>query len=159
MKSVYIETTIPGYVVSKPSRDLIIAAHQQITQDWWENNLQNYESFISRIVIDEILNGDELHSQKRMELIKSIPLLNFSEEIEHIASIYMNYFQFPEKLVRDMYHLAYSVFYEINFLLTWNCKHLANANMRYDITRLNYELGYKTPDICTPEELTNYEEE
>jgi len=159
MKSVYIETTIPSYLVSRSSRDLIIAGHQRITQDWWENSLQNYECFISRIMINEILNGEELYAQKRLELIKNIPLLDYDDEIEHIASIYMNHFNFPEKLVRDMYHLAYSVFHEIDFLLTWNCRHLANANMRYNITRLNYELGYKTPDICTPEELTNLEEE
>jgi hypothetical protein len=153
MKKTYIETTIPGYLVSKPARDIIILCHQEITKEWWENYRQDYELYISPIVIEEINNGDPNYSKKRIDLIQEIPALDYDNQIENLAQHYMEYFNFNEKILRDVYHISYAVFYEMDFLLTWNCKHLANAHIRAQLSRINLKLGYNTPDICTPEEL------
>lgn len=153
MDKVYLETTIPSYVVSKLSRDIIVLSHQQTTKDWWENNKIDYELYISQIVIDEISEGDKDLAKNRNELIKNIPLLEYNNEVEKLAEMYFKYFKFQKKALRDAFHIAFAVYYEIDFLLTWNCRHLANANVRTNLVKLNYDLNYKTPDICTPEEL------
>lgn len=159
MEKVYLETTIPSYIISRTSRDIIVLSHQEITKEWWETNRPNYEIYISQIVIDEISEGNKELAQKRNELIYNLPLLEYNNEVEKLALKYFEYFKFPKRALRDAFHLAFAVYYEIDFLLTWNCTHLANANIRLNLAKLNYKLSYNTPDICTPEELTKITEE
>jgi predicted nucleic acid-binding protein len=153
METVYIETTIPSYLVSEPSRDVVIIGHQQLTQNWWENEKKKYELFISEIVIEEISRGNPHYSKQRLEIIKDAKLLILDDNITKIAENYMQNFNFPEKLLRDVFHVAYAVYYEIDYLLTWNCKHIANAHFKKQLEIFNNKEGYKTPEICTPEEL------
>jgi len=153
VERVYLETTIPSYMVSRPSRDIIVLAHQEITKEWWNNCRSDYELYISQIVIDEISEGDENLAQKRNEIINNIPLLEYNNDVEKLALKYFEHFQFPKKALRDAFHLAFAVYYEIDFLLTWNCAHLANAIVRTNLSKFNNKLDFKTPDICTPEEL------
>lgn len=153
MKKVYLETTIPSYMASRPSRDIIVLSHQEITNEWWANNRHNYKLFISQVVIDEIGGGDKELIQKRYTLIKNIPLLEYNNDVEILALKYFEHFKFPKRALRDAFHIAFAVNYNIDFLLTWNCSHLANANIRANLVKFNYKLGYNTPDICTPEEL------
>ena len=153
MGTVYIETTIPSYIVSRSSRDIIVLSHQEITKEWWDSNRKDYNLYISQIVIEEISERDNSLVQKRNELIKEIPMLEYNDDVEKLAQIYFEHFKFPLKSLRDAFHMAFAVYYELDFLLTWNCKHLANANIRLELARFNFTLGYKTPDICTPEEL------
>ena len=80
-------------------------------------------------------------------------ICGYNDDVEKLAQIYFEHFKFPLKSLRDAFHMAFAVYYELDFLLTWNCKHLANANIRLELARFNFTLGYKTPDICTPEEL------
>ena len=155
METVYIETTIPSYIISEQSQDIILLSRQVLTKEWWDNERKYYDLFISQIVIDEILAGNKVFAKKRLNLINRIKLLDFNTEIEELAKLYMQYFNFPEKLVRDIYHIAYSVYYNMDFLLTWNCRHLANAHFKVQIERFNSKFGLKTPEICTPEELKN----
>jgi len=153
MEKVYIETTIPSYLVAKPNRDIVILSHQEISKDWWENERNKYELYISEYVIGEIRKGDNILSQKRIELIKDIFLLEHNNDIEILAREYLRLLGFPEKAAIDILHIAYSVYYEMDYLLTWNCKHLTNACFKVKLLKLNNKLGYKTPEICTPEQL------
>lgn len=153
MKKVYLETTIPSYLAGRLSRDIVILSHQKTTLEWWEQKKTDYELYISQVVIDEISAGDKNLAQKRNEFIKDIPLLEYNDAIEDLADKYFKHLKFPKKAIRDSFHIAIAVYHDIDFLLTWNCTHLANANIRTELTKYNYGLGYKTPDICTPEEL------
>lgn len=153
MQKVYMETTIPSYLVSRPNRDIIILSHQEITKDWWENERSKYDLYLSEYVIEEISKGDEILSQKRIDLIKGIMLLEHNNEIETLAGQYLKYLELPKNAAIDMLHIAYSVYYEMDYLLTWNCKHLANAYLKVKLVKLNNKSGYKTPEICTPEQL------
>jgi rRNA-processing protein FCF1 len=152
-KKVYLETTIPSYITSKPNRDIIVLARQEITREWWENYKAEYQLFVSQTVIDEISGGDEHYAKSRIELIKSIAFLQADKNIEDLALKYFSYFNFPEKAIRDAAHLAYAVFYQMDYLLTWNCKHLANGKIREGLHKFNMQSGFTTPEICTPEEL------
>lgn len=159
MPTLYIETTIPSYLVSKPNRDIIILAHQQLTKEWWDNYRHLFDMYISQVVLDEIRRGDPEMVSKRIEILHNIPLLEVNEEVENLAKRYFNSLKFPVKALRDAFHLAYVVVYEVDILATWNCTHLANANILYRLSRLNKEWGYETPIICTPEELIDYPKE
>lgn len=157
--TLYIETTIPSYLVARPSRDIIVLAHQQLTKEWWDDYRHLYEMFISQIVLDEIKQGDPEMASKRIEILQEIPMLEINNEVENLAEKYFSSLKFPAKAMRDAFHLAYAVIYEINFLATWNCTHLANANVLFLLSKLNKEWGYETPIICTPEELMGYPKE
>jgi hypothetical protein len=152
-KSVYIETTIPSYITSELSSDIIILGHQKLTIDWWREYRYNFELFSSQVVVDEIQKGDNEQAQKRLELMSGVKVLDFSPEVEELGKRYFSFFNLPEKALYDAFHIATAVFYEMDFLLTWNCKHLANANVRIRLMEYNNKAGLKTPDLCTPEEL------
>lgn len=153
MPTLYIETTIPSYLVAKPSRDIVVVAHQQLTREWWDNERRSYDMLISQVVLEEIRRGDPEMAEKRIEILQGIPILEANEAVEKLAQRYFESLKFPAKALRDAFHLAYVVAYEIDFLATWNCTHLANASILFQLSRLNKEWGYETPIICTPEEL------
>ncbi|MEW6687313.1 MAG: type II toxin-antitoxin system VapC family toxin [Candidatus Edwardsbacteria bacterium] len=159
MPTLYVETTIPSYLVAKPSRDIVVLAHQQLTREWWDKSRHLYDMFISQVVLDEIREGDPEMIDKRMEILQGIPLLETNDEVESLAERYFVGLQLPPKALRDAFHLAYVVAYRIDFLITWNCAHLANANILYRLSRVNRNLGYETPMIYTPEELIEYPKE
>lgn len=98
-------------------------------------------------------------ASKRIEILQDIPMLEINNEVENLAEKYFSSLKFPAKAMRDAFHLAYAVIYEIDFLATWNCTHLANANVLFLLSKLNKEWGYETPIICTPEELMGYPKE
>ncbi len=152
-EKVYLDSTIPSYIVGKPSGMINIRSWQDISKFWWENERHKYELYISEVVLSEIELGDPVFAQKRKDLLKDIEILENDSEIDHLAGSLMSYFQFPEKLLRDSYHIAFATRYEMDFLLSWNFSHLVNAHMRLQVGRFTRKLGYNPPDICTPEEL------
>ncbi len=150
---VYIETTIVSYLTSKMSRDLIIAAHQELTQDWWEHRRTEFNLFISQIVIQEAESGDREAAQKRLDVLKEYPLLEMNKEVLALSHALVDEKAVPEKVVEDALHIALSTIHGMDYLLTWNCKHIANAEMRYSITKVCQDRGVIPPIICTQEEL------
>ena len=154
-KKVYIETTIPSYLVSKPSEDIFTLTHQMITKKWWYKYRIYYDLYISEVVIQEIKEGNQIYANKRLEIVNDLPRLDYEDEIEKIAEYYLRSFNYSTKLLRDIYHLSFAVFHQMDYLLTWNCSHLANAKVRQYLLKLNVSKGLKTPDLCTPEELMN----
>jgi hypothetical protein len=152
-QSVYIETTIVSYLTARPSRDLIVAAHQQITREWWEMALPQYSPFISSVVFEEAAKGDPKAAQLRLEAIQSFPLLGIVQEVHELADLYSSQIQLPEKARADSYHLALATWHGMDFLVSWNCTHIANGSFKLLLEELNAHLGMRTPIICTPEEL------
>ena len=150
---IYVETTIVSYLTAKPSRDLVIAAHQQITQEWWEARRQTFDLFISELVIREAGAGDEFAAQKRLDALKEIALLELNEETLYLARELVQKGTIPERAKEDALHIALATVHGMDYLLTWNCHHIANAEMRRGVASVCMSLGYETPVISTPEEL------
>ena len=150
---VYIETTIVSYLTARPSRDLIMAAHQQLTQEWWENRRANFDLYTSQFVIQESSTGDAKMAQTRLEALEEIPLLSVTQEAVTLARTLVEKGPIPEKADVDALHIAVAATNGMDYLLTWNCKHIANAEMQIGIGKLCRAAGFEPPVICTPEEL------
>ena len=151
---VYIETTIVSYLAARPSRDLIVAAHQQIIHDWWETRLDDFEVYISQFVLDEAGAGDAEAAAKRLALLASFPLLDSTPEALHLARALVERGAIPPRKATDAAHIAVATVHHIQFLLTWNCTHLANAEILAQVQAICAQLGYAAPIVCTPEELS-----
>ena len=150
---IYLETTIASYLTARPSRDLIVAAHQQITQEWWETRQQKFDIFISELVVREAKAGDKVAARKRIEALDNIPLLGLNEEVLHLAHELVQGGPIPESAKEDALHIALATVHGMDYILTWNCRHIANAEMRTGVTSICISQGYETPVICTPEEF------
>ncbi len=153
MEAAYLETTFISYLVALPARDLVIAAHQQTTRDWWDFRRSNFRLLISQVVLDEISAGDESEVRKRLELVRSLEVLSASPDAEALTAAIVGTGVFPEKAVRDAAHIAVATVHGVEYLLTWNCRHLANAQISRRLGRICSEYGFVMPTICTPEEL------
>lgn len=153
MESVYLETSFVSYLVARPSRDLLVAAHQQVTQEWWTNRRGEFDCSVSQVVIDEASAGDPGEVQKRLAIIGSLTALEITEEAEALTQAIMAAGMLPPHAVRDAAHVAVAAVHAIDYLLTWNCKHLANAQIVRRIAVVCQKLGHRVPIICTPEEL------
>ena len=150
---VYIETTIVSYLTARPSRDLIIAAHQQLTRDWWQNRHAAFDLFISQAVVEESSAGDQQAAGDRLQVLAQIPVLTLNEAALQLARELVTKGPLPEKAGVDALHIAIATVHGMDYLLTWNCKHIANAEMQSPIAATCLLRGYEPPVICTPEEL------
>ena len=153
MATVYLETTIPSYLASFPSRDLVTAAHQQVTHDWWARAGANYELFVSEAVLEEIRAGDSSAAARRMELVRDLPILVLTERVRTLTRTYSARLALPPQAPTDVVHIAFAVAYEMDYIVTWNCKHIANGHVIRRLMETNRELSLPTPIIVTPEEL------
>ena len=159
-KSIYVETSLFSYLTSKPSRDLITAARQQISLVWWEENRKHYDLFISNVVVAEASKGDELGIQDRLDMLKLLPRLQVREECVVLAEKLINDTPLPRHANNDALHMAIASYHGVDFLLTWDFRHLANALLIPRMRVLIETQGYAFPHICTPEELMEkYDEE
>jgi predicted nucleic acid-binding protein len=158
-QTVYIETTVLSYLTSRPSRDLLVAAHQQVTVDWWENWLPLFEPFISPLVIEEVSRGDKIAARLRLEKMAGFPVLEITDGVRRLADLYFETIQIPEKARGDAYHLAVAAFHGMDFLVTWNFGHILNPRVRIVVQNINTVQGISTPIMCTPEELMEVEHE
>ena len=151
--SVYVETTIISYLTSRPSRDLIVAAHQQITADWWENVRSQVECYISPFVIQEVSRGDEEMVKRRLEATQGMSVLALNGDIQKLAEEYVAAIKLPERAKLDAFHLAVAAWYRVDYVLSWNCKHIASGRVQKLLQSVNDTLNIHTPILCTPEEL------
>ena len=154
-EKVYLDATIPSYFFDerRPLKTFI-----DITREWWRNESDNYDIWISDAVIQELGEGAYPKQNDILRFASNMQLLPPNKDLEHIVSVYIENYIMPNDLIGDAVHLAYSSYYEINYLLTWNCKHLANANKRKHIRVINGKLGLSTPEIVTPMELFREDE-
>jgi predicted nucleic acid-binding protein len=153
MEKVYIETTIPSYLTSKASDDLVAASRQMITKDWWENERSSYELYVSEVVRVECNKGDFNAAQRRISALRGIPNLELNDEIAFLAQLIFEKLSIPDKARDDALHIAIACFHDIDYLLSWNFKLIVNASMIRKFRKLIEQTDYTMPQICTPEEL------
>lgn len=157
--SVYLETSVIGYATSRPSRDLVVAGRQQITRDWFAFQAERYELFVSQLVLNEIAGGDVDAAQERAMFLQSISSLGITDAAGKLATRLIKSGSVPPKAAEDALHIAIAAVHGVDYLLTWNCRHIANAAMRQAIECASREAGYEPPVICTPEELMDEEKD
>jgi hypothetical protein len=153
METVYLETTFISYLVARPSRDLLVAAHQQASEEWWSSRRGEFKCCVSQVVIDEASVGDPTEVEKRLAIISDMAALEITEEAESLTQAILAGGILPPRAVRDAAHVAVAAVHVVDYLLTWNCRHLANAQIARRIALVCERLGYRMPIICTPEEL------
>jgi hypothetical protein len=150
---IYIETSIVSYLTSEPSNDIRVAANQQVTREWWNDKRFQYNLFISEFVVAEVSLGDQQEAKKRVTVIKEISQLKATEDVWGLGKKFMDDGPIPAKAEIDAYHIAVATVNGIEYLLTWNCSHIANAVMRPKIEAICREQNFEPPIICTPQEL------
>ncbi len=151
--SVYLETSFISYLTGPTSQNIITAANQHITHDWWENRRHAFELFISPEVIDEASQGNPSESAKRLAIMKDITLLVLNNKAIDLALAFLQEKGVPSQANDDAYHIAIATVYQMNYLLTWNCKHIANAHIQPKLRQISQKRGYDIPILCTPYQL------
>jgi hypothetical protein len=150
---IHLETTIPSYLASKPSRDVVVAAHQQVTWDWWSLRRKRFDLFGSQLVLDEAGKGDKKAAAHRLAFLSDVLLLDITDDVVGLAEAILSSGVIPVESATDAAHIAVAAVHGMDFLLTWNCAHSANAAIRRDLHRVCEEKGFSLPVLCTPEEL------
>ena len=156
---IYIESTIPSYVVARPARDLLQAARQQLTKDWWDLKREKHELFTSQVVLDEIAGGKAAMAKQRLMLMSGITVTRATGEVESLTQNILDSGLLPADADRDAAHIALATVHEMDILLSWNCRHIANAFIQARLRKLADAAGFTLPVICTPEELLENENE
>jgi hypothetical protein len=159
MTTLYIETSIVSYLGQRASSQVVIAARQILTHRWWDEERGNYELVTSQYVLDEASAGDSALAEKRLQSLDGIPLLPLDPEIGVIAEEIVSRAILPPKALIDALHIALVAHHRIEFLLTWNCRHIANAKILPRIHEVLVDMGIPLPIICTPDEMVNDESE
>ena len=149
---IYLETTVVSHLAARPRRDLRVAAHQQATSEWWTRRRGDFDLFASQLVVEEASAGDE-EAARRLEYLKGVPLLDLTDQSLALAEKLLADDVVPTEAEQDALHIAVAAVHGMDYLLTWNCRHIANATMRGQIERTCVEAGCDAPVICTPEEL------
>ena len=149
----YLETTIPSFLTARPSRDVVIAGQQQVTRDWWNDRRPRYELYVSALVLDEASQGDSAMAAARAEVLKEYSVLAYTAEAEQLTRALLASRLIPAKAAADAAHIAVASVHGMDFLLTWNCRHIANATIVEKLRAVCIREGYAAPVICTPHEL------
>ena len=149
---VYVETSVVSYLTSRPSKNVVIAAHQQLTRRWWRSRDQ-YRVVISQAVLDEAAGGDPTERARRLRRLRGLPVLPLTDDATKLAGELVRRGALPQNAMVDALHIAIAATHDVEFLLTWNCKHMANAAMRGTIESICRAADRQPPVICTPEEL------
>ena len=155
---IYIETTIPSYLVARPARDLLQAARQQLTHDWWRLQRERHELFTSQVCLDEVAQGNAEMAVRRLQLLAPLAKLPATQPVESLTLQFMRGV-LPPAADRDAAHIALATVHEMDILLSWNCRHIANAAIQNRLRHIAEAAGFTLPVLCTPEELMgeNYE--
>ncbi len=149
----YLETTIPSYLTSWPSRDLIVAGHQQLTKEWWRRRKDDFDIHISQFVLDEVADGDRQAAKERLAVLAGLSVLQSTDVARELTKQLLRAAALPAKAATDASHIAVAATGGMHFLLTWNCTHINNAAILTRIEKVCSEAGWQCPVICTPEEL------
>jgi predicted nucleic acid-binding protein len=159
MPTVYLETSFVSYLTARQSRTIIGAAHQQITRDWWEQSRFNYQLRVSELVLLECSKGDAVAAQRRLDAIQGIPRLEIGDTVRTVAHDLVSRGFVPAKVAEDALHIAIAAAHGIDFILTWNFKHIANPILQERIAECLAQWNLVIPFICTPEELSGEDNE
>ena len=151
--TLYMETTIPSYLLAEPSHDVLVLARQEITRMWWKRDNARYAIFVSEVVIREAGKGNRKEAEKRSEFLQQFPSLVATPETQRLTELYIEKGVVPIGNAEDAAHLALASVHQIEFLCTWNFKHLANVLALRRFRQVNEKRGLFVPQVCTPEEL------
>ncbi|PZV18065.1 MAG: DNA-binding protein [Leptolyngbya sp.] len=152
-ESVYIETSIAGYLTVRPSNNIIVMANAAATRSWWDTQRARFSLYISEIILDEVGRGDAEMARNRLETLANLPLVEINQSVQGLAIHFVNESNLPSKAADDALHIAAATVHRLNYLLTWNCKHIANAKIQKKLAQISLNAGYELPIICTPYEL------
>ncbi len=152
-ETVYIESSILGYLTARSTKDLILAANIEITKDWWESRRDAFTLYTSEAVLDEVAQGDTEIAAQRLEILRDFPLLALNQEVQDLAALLLARSSLPPKAKVDAIHIAAATIHGMDYLLTWNCKHIANAQIQRKLAEISLDFGYVLPILCTPNEL------
>ena len=152
-ETVYIETSMVGYLTVRPSTNLILMANLEVTRKWWETRRSQFTLYISQVVLDEAAQGDSEMAIKRLEILQSLPVLELNEAVQDLGAQFLTRSNLPPKASDDAIHIAAATVHGLDYLLTWNCRHIANAQIQRKLAEICLDFGYKLPIICTPYEL------
>ena len=150
---VYIETSIPSYLTARQNNDLRAMANQNTTIEWWENRKPEFDIYISEFVVAESSQGDPEAAARRLNAIENVPELNVTEDVRQLARALVVEGPIPKGFEIDAYHIAVAAVNGMDYLLTWNCVHIANATIRPKVEAVCRNHGFEPPIICTPQEL------
>jgi predicted nucleic acid-binding protein len=151
--SVYVETSVISYLTARESQDVVVAARQAITRQWWQETRRRFEVYISMLVADEAGAGDPAAAAQRAGAIAALPILEVTDEAQALAARLLEAQVVPKTSVEDALHIALAAVHGMDFLLTWNFRHINNAETKARISAAVEAAGYECPVICSPEEL------
>jgi hypothetical protein len=152
-ETVYIETSILGYLTARSTKNLILAANIEITRNWWESRRSAFTLYTSEAVLDEVMQGDPLIAAQRLEILSGFPLLALNQAVQGLAAQFLTRSSLPPKAKIDAIHIAAATVHGMDYLLTWNCKHIANAQIQRKLAEISLDCKYVLPVLCTPNEL------
>jgi predicted nucleic acid-binding protein len=132
---------------------LILMAQVEATREWWETRRPQFTIYISQIVLDEVARGDTAIAAQRIKILQDFPLLAINPAVQNLAAQFLSKSNLPPKASDDALHIAAATVYGLDYLLTWNCKHIANAQIQKKLAQISLNNGYELPTICTPYEL------
>ena len=153
MQTVYVETSIISYLTAQPSRDVLAIARQQLTRQWWETSRLQFDLVVSPLVEDEASRGDPEAAKRRLLIITPLRQIEPTPEVGLFTKQLLTQGALPKTAADDALHIALAVVHGMDYLLTWNCRHIDNARTKPVIRRLCQDANYHFPEICTPEEL------
>lgn len=153
LPKLYLETTIPSYLTAWPSGSAVIAGHQQTTREWWVNCRERFDLHISQFVLDEASLGDPEAARQRLNVIEGLPKLDITPRVTELADALIAEGAVPAVAATDALHIAVAAVHGMNFIVTWNFRHIANATMEPLIRKTCHRHGWQCPEICTPEQL------
>ncbi len=151
--SVYVETSVISYYAARASRDIVTAARQTITQEWWENARERFDLYVSVLVVEEAKGGGAEAARRRLSGISGLPILEINEAAEKLAKRFLDEGAIPLSSPEDALHISLATVHGMDFLLTWNFRHINNAEMKTQVRTIIEAAGYDSPVICSPEEL------
>ena len=158
-KRVYIETSIVSYLTARPTSDLLAAAWQKATMDWWDTQSGRFDLYTSDVTMEEAGRGDSGAAARRLQALSDIPLLELTDSVAALAKALLQGNALPSPALDDALHVAACAAHGIDYLLTWNFRHLDNAETKPVIRSVCATHGYSAPEICTPQELMGVTED
>ncbi len=155
MNTVYVETSVFGYLASRTSSNLVVAGNQRLTLEWWAGHQNDFELFVSQAVVEECSAGDPQAASERIGFLDSIPILGIDDAARELSKRILADVPLPPRADVDALHIAIAAVNSMNYLLIWNCKHIANPSLRRKIDEVLVLSNVTPPIICTPQELIN----
>ena len=151
--TVYIETSVVSYLTARPSRDVVVAAYQEVTREWWRTASGRFKLVASELVVTGSGAGDTDAARARLEVLESVTILNVTQNSEELTRRLLDLGAVPRQAAADAAHIAIAVTNGVDYLVTWNFRHIAGAAMRSRIEQVCRQAGYEPPVICAPNEL------